>query len=192
MASKLLSGQGFKEVYNLEGGIYAWNGLTAKGPKEFHLKLIKKDASPEQMILLAYEMEEALRQFYLEAQKTITDQELAETFSRLAAAEEQHKKSILDMCLKIGVITASAKNTPVEIMEGGFDTNEFFRQNQEPLKTLTGTLALSMMVETQLLDLYLWLAQEVRDKTVQEFLLALGDIEKEHLKSLAQLFEKKR
>ncbi len=191
MASKLLSGQGFKEVYNLEGGISAWNGLFAKGPKEFHFKFIKKDASPEQMILLAYEMEEALRQFYLEAQKTITDQELAKTFSKLAAVEEQHKKSILDMCLKIGVITASTKNTPVEIMEGGFETNEFFRQNQETLKTITGTLSLSMMVETQSLDLYLRLAQEVRDKTVQEFLLALGDIEKEHLKSLAKLFEKK-
>ena len=40
MAAQLLSGQGFKEVYNLKGGIKAWNGMKAVGPAELGMALI--------------------------------------------------------------------------------------------------------------------------------------------------------
>jgi rubrerythrin len=192
VASKLLSGQGFKEVYNLEGGISDWNGLTAASPKEFHLKFLDKGARPEKMILLAYQMEDALRQFYVEAQKKSPDKELAAAFANLAAVEEQHKQDIIDICSRISIIAPREQDAPPRIMEGGLDTMSFFRQNDDFLKTSTGALSLAMMVETQSLDLYLRLAQEVTDKTAKQFLLNMGDREKEHLRTLAVLFVQKR
>ena len=64
MAAQLLSGQGFREVYNLKGGIKAWQGVKAVGPVELNLDLIRGDESPGEIIILAYGMEEALRRFY--------------------------------------------------------------------------------------------------------------------------------
>ena len=64
MAARLLSGQGFREVYNLKGGIKAWQGVKAVGPVELNLDLIRGDESPGELIVLAYGMEEALRRFY--------------------------------------------------------------------------------------------------------------------------------
>ena len=196
VACKLLSGQGFKLVYNLAGGISAWNGLTAAGPQELHLAFLKEGAGAERMILLAYRMEDALRLFYLEAQTKTRDRELVTVFSNMASVEEKHKHSIIEICIKMGLIsardvpdiTSARMNT---IIEGGFDTDEFFRQNEEHLKTIRGSLALAMMVETQSLDLYLRLAGAVSDNTAKEFLLTMADMEKEHLSYMAKLFEKK-
>ena len=56
MAAQLLSGQGFREVYNLKGGIKAWQGAKAFGPVELNLDLIRGDESPLEIISLAYGM----------------------------------------------------------------------------------------------------------------------------------------
>jgi rhodanese-related sulfurtransferase len=45
-AAQLLAGLGFKEVYNLQGGIKAWQGLKASGPKELNLDLVRGDETP--------------------------------------------------------------------------------------------------------------------------------------------------
>ncbi|MBW2443850.1 MAG: rhodanese-like domain-containing protein, partial [Deltaproteobacteria bacterium] len=45
-AAQLLSGLGFDEIYNLEGGIMGWQGLKALGPKELNLDLVHGDETP--------------------------------------------------------------------------------------------------------------------------------------------------
>ena len=64
VAAQFLAGQGFQEVYNLKGGIKAWQGLKAKGPVELNLDLIRGDESQEEMVVIAYGLEKTLKEFY--------------------------------------------------------------------------------------------------------------------------------
>jgi len=57
-AAQLLAGKGFKDVYNLQGGIQAWEGLTAFGPAEIGMALLRGDETSKEIIVLAYGMEE--------------------------------------------------------------------------------------------------------------------------------------
>ena len=72
VAAQMLSGWGFKEVYNLAGGIKAFNGPKATGPVELNLDLVKGDESPAAIIILAYGMEKALQLFYETLKAAIT------------------------------------------------------------------------------------------------------------------------
>jgi hypothetical protein len=56
-AAQILTGKGFKTVYNLKGGIKAWNGHSAAGPAEMGMMLLKGDERPAEIIILAYGME---------------------------------------------------------------------------------------------------------------------------------------
>ena len=60
VAAQMLSGWGFKEVYNLAGGIKAFYGPKATGPRELNLDLVRGDETPAEIITLAYGMEKAL------------------------------------------------------------------------------------------------------------------------------------
>ncbi len=85
-------GRGFKEVYNLKGGIKAWQGVKAVGPVELNLDLIRGDESPGELIVLAYGMEEALRRFYSSFGQRQPEGRLKDLFRLLAAAEEKHQE----------------------------------------------------------------------------------------------------
>ncbi len=102
MAAQLLSGQGFKEVYNLKGGIQAWQGVKAVGPVELNLDLIRGDESPGEMITLVYGMEEALRRYYLYFSKQRTDSPVRDLFHTLAAVEEKHQALLQKAWLGLG------------------------------------------------------------------------------------------
>ena len=95
MAAQLLSGQGFREVYNLKGGIKAWQGAKAVGPVELNLDLIRGDESPGEIISLAYGMEEALRRFYLYFGQQRPTRSFETCLSSLALpVEEKHQESL--------------------------------------------------------------------------------------------------
>ena len=42
----MLSGLGFKEVYNLKGGMMGWEGLQTSGPAELNMDLVRGDETP--------------------------------------------------------------------------------------------------------------------------------------------------
>ena len=75
VASQFLVGQGFKEVYCLKGGIFAWNGGMAAGTIESGMDFLKGDESAEEIIILAYGMEDGLGSFYKAMAKEHKDEE---------------------------------------------------------------------------------------------------------------------
>ncbi|MBI5585857.1 MAG: hypothetical protein HY892_18760 [Deltaproteobacteria bacterium] len=195
MAAQLLAGQGFKEVYNLKGGIRAWQGVLAVGPVELNLDLIRGDETPGEMITLAYGMEEALRRFYLHFGQQQAGGGLQALFQILAGAEEKHQGRLRDTYRGLGpspgeveqlVATASA-----QVLEGGFKFEEFIQANEPRLKTEAEILELALMLETQALDLYLRFAVKVGAGETQKILYRLGDEEKAHLAALDRRLDKK-
>ncbi len=190
-AAQLLAGQGFKEVYNLKGGIKAWNGVRAEGPVAFGSEISAlKDMSPEAVVNFAIGMERALAEFYVLAARKNEGTDVADLFHRLAGFEEKHQQKLLEL-----VQTLQGENQPLlqknhaSLMEGGFDAGDFMEKNRSHMKTTADVLSLAMMLESQGLDLYIRLGSYVEDEKSQKVLLGIADDEKAHLSALGEMVE---
>ena len=192
-AAQLLSGLDFNEIYNLKGGIKAWQGGTAEGPQELNLDLVRGDETPSEMIALAYGMEMGLGAFYQNLIESTQDADLKALFSKLAEIEGHHKKRLFDLLTEIDPPGQSIENYEAEIkpgiLEGGFKLDDFMQKNESYLQTVSDVLALAMMLETQALDLYLRFADKSTESGSQQVLFKLADEEKSHMEALGQLIE---
>jgi sulfur-carrier protein adenylyltransferase/sulfurtransferase len=193
VAAQFLSGQGFREVYNLKGGIKAWQGRKAFGPVELNLDLIRGDESPGEMIVLAYGMEGALARFYSTFGQGQPEGRLEDLFRLLAAAEKKHQELLEKAYQRLASSPGEAEPLPsapsAPVLEGGFQFEEFLRENELRLNTETDLLELSLMLETQALDLYLRFAAKIADRETKNVLYRLGDEEKAHLAALGRLLD---
>ncbi len=190
-AAQLLSGQGFKEVYNLKGGIKAWNGVTAEGPVSFGSEISSvKDMSPRQVVKFAAGMEKALAEFYVLAARKSEKKEVTDLFHRLAGFEEKHQQKLLELYQTLqGEEPPSLESGGSPLMEGGFDPVDFMEKNRSLMETTADVLSLSMMLESQGLDLYLRLGSYVEDSKSRLVLLSIADDEKAHLSALGEMVE---
>ncbi len=186
-----MAGHGFTKVYNLSGGISAWEGETAQGPLGLHLDLVRGDEPPGEIIKLAYAMEQGLGGFYTKIKGIVQDPELSNLLGTLISAEEKHKQYLLTTFHQIeaGEIDREAFEAGLsqKIMEGGFEGEELFEKNRQFLETISGLLDLAMMLETQALDLYLRFVGKIESSEAKDVLYRIADEEKAHLQSLGKL-----
>ena len=191
----MLAGKGFKKVYNLSGGIKAWQGLKAAGPVDMGLSPLRGDESPIEIIVLAYGMEKGLGDFYREMAGKTDDEEVIKVFKLLADVEEKHKERLLNLYLQLDENTPDKESFEVKtgkgLLEGGFTTDEFIEKNSKVMESINGVLDIAMMLETQSLDLYLRYSQKIGDEKAKTVLFDLADEEKVHLVSLGDLIGKK-
>jgi len=187
----LLLGNGFAEVYNLEGGIRAWNGAKAVGPRELHMEHIRGDEEPQEILRLAFGMEMALGRFYSAMRDSTDHDEGARLFSQLAQMEERHKGRILELYRDTVPVplehAAFEAEATTDLMEGGFELDRFMADNKDHLATIPDILNVAMMVETQALDLYMRFAQASGNERTQTVLFSIADEEKTHLSVLGTL-----
>jgi rubrerythrin len=193
VAAQLLSGQGFKEVYNLKGGIKGWEGLTAEGPAEEGMALISGDDPPSRIIAVAYAMEEGLRRFYEKRGSEMTDPEAGSLFGKLASVEAIHKRKLLDLLTRLegrDIAPSELEKEDMDrVLEGGIEPEDLLGRHPSDLTRREAILTLAMMVEAQGLDLYLRYAVRVKDTDARDVLHQLAEEEKGHLSSLGALME---
>ncbi|MGC1403798.1 MAG: hypothetical protein WA974_12820 [Thermodesulfobacteriota bacterium] len=195
MAAQFLTGQGFKEVYSLKGGIMAWQGLKAVGPVELNLDLIREDESPAEMVEIALGMEKALQNFYGTVSHGMDDQEVLSLLKKLEDIEARHGQMLL---AEYGKLTGRDPeslqllvNHLPQILEGGFKFSEFLSKNRAAMQTIAGVLDTAMILETQALDLYLRFTFKTTEESTKEILHLIAEEEKVHLSALGQLLEGK-
>lgn len=191
----MLSGLGFKEVYNLKGGMMAWDGLQATGPQELNMDMVRGDESPAEMVRLSYSLENGLQRFYRNIQKRTKIEAIENLFMKLAQIEENHKKRLRDLYGTIELSGKDLENLGSDAgegkMEGGFNIDAFTQQNEPFLDTPHRVIDLAMMLETQALDLYLRFSQKTENRDTKAVLFKLADEEKAHLALLGDWLEKK-
>lgn len=191
---QLLAGKGFKEVYNMKGGISAWNGMEANGPVETGMTLLKGDETIEEILILAYGMEDGLSVFYEKVTEIIDDRDVIDLLATLSGFEQIHKKKLFSLYQRLDNSIHDEKSfkslTDSEVMESGFTVDEFIEKSRPIMDTAAGILDIAMMLETQALDLYLRYSQKVTDPEGKKILLNIADEEKAHLKALGKLMEK--
>jgi len=193
-AANLINGQGFKKVYNMLGGLMAWKNEYAVGPRSLGMTQFSGKESPIEILGLAYAMESNLGAFYTEM-GSMKNQELADAFTQLVKFENGHKLKVFNLARERD---SSIKNredmerwSSIPALEGGMTAEEFMEGNKEYLKTPKGALEAAMMFEAQALDLYMRFALKAEGGASIELLHTLAQEEKNHLKLLGKLMDRK-
>lgn len=194
VAAQMLNGYGFKEVYNLTGGIKGWHGHKATGPEGLNLDLVRGDETPTEIAALAIGMEESLKRFYETLLGKAQDSDVNQLFKKMVEVSNLHSRKFEDFYRQIepGKDVAALRATvQTDIMEGGYKVEDFMAKNEPHMQTLTGALDIAMMLETQALDLYGRFAEKAESAATKSFLLQVAQEEKVHLNMLGQLLEEK-
>ncbi|BBD07936.1 sulfurtransferase [Desulfovibrio ferrophilus] len=195
-AASLLKGQDYPVVYNIMGGVDAWQGGSAVGPATAGLAAIPADASIEDIIAVACRMEVNLGKFYEAQAEQAEDSETAATLKKLAGFEDKHKNWLLIIYRQLtgqeldGTFLTDSLADGDQPLEGGLTAEEFMELNQPWLDEPVSVVETGMMFETQALDLYMRYANKVEDKESRDLLQKLAQEEKAHLKALGTLLKR--
>ncbi|HSM89833.1 MAG TPA: rhodanese-like domain-containing protein [Desulfobacterales bacterium] len=193
VASQVLAGKGFKEVFNLSGGIKAWNSGKAVGPEDLGLDLFTGKESPEETLVVAYGLEEGLRRFYESMAPRVTSENARKLFARLSTIEVKHQDRIFSEYLRATGAEVSredfAKKTFSPAMEGGLTTEDYIQRYQPNIENPAEVISLAMAIEGQALDLYQRAADRAKTGQSRDSLMQIAGEERSHLEQLGKLFQ---
>jgi sulfur-carrier protein adenylyltransferase/sulfurtransferase len=192
-AAALLLTEGFTSVFSLDGGIMAWNGQVAAGDYRVGMYLLEGRKTEEELISLAWSLEEGSRMFYEKAEEMTSDQEAKDIFRNLAKAEEKHKSNIRE-AYKMIAGKDFREDFPDDgslkgIMEGGVQVEDIIGFLRGKDRTVRDSVEVSMELETNALDLYIKMLREIEDKNSQRIFASLIEEERHHLSMLGELLE---
>lgn len=193
VAAQMLSGGGFKNVYNLSGGIKAWNGNTALGPVDQGLQLFSGKESVEEVLTVAFSLEKGLMHFYQQMHTRMTVKSVQDLFHQLVSIEINHQNRLLREYNRItgkNFTNLTFDSEIVSVMEGGLSTEEYLQRFNADPDSPSEVVGLAMSIEAQALDLYHRAAENARDHACRNVLRQIAVEEQEHLKLLGELFEK--
>lgn len=182
----------------MDGGMRSWKGLVADGPPESGMAFFPAGATPEEMIGLAWVMEEGSRKFYAAIPGLTPDPDMKELFETLVNAEEHHKETLVKLYRELSGQEAGQSfpgsvlsgGVPDDVMEGGMRVSEGLQWVRD--KESSSILELSVSLETHAHDLYLKMFQRMQDDSeARKIFHALAEEEKSHLARLTALLEER-
>lgn len=180
----------------MEGGIIAWNGLVAEGTPDAGMAYFSGADKPEELITLAWIMEDGSRRFYHGVSETVDDDESASLFKTLTKAEDHHKEALVKLYSElVGTDFAGTHESIVsvsdgsDIMEGGMKVTEALSWSEN--KDARDILDLAMSLEINAYDLYILLVKRMGDDNSKKVFHVLAEEEKQHLDRLSKVLENK-
>lgn len=206
--ANMLAGAGFADVLSMKGGMSAWEGAQAMGPRDLGLDSLLGAATPLEALARAWGMELALEGFYHALAGRAPDEEMKEIFTRLAGFEVRHRAAILNSARKQpgfadeasfetlargGVQAGPPEGGPLEggPLEGGVDAEEYLGLMSDP-SDLGEALELAMAIEAQALDLYTRRAAQAEGVELRDTFRLLASEEKAHLQMLGKFVSRRR
>ena len=189
----MLSGKGFQKVFNVSGGIKAWQAKTAIGPQDLGLDLFTGKEEPLDVLKVAYSLEQGLREFYLQMEKEAENPKIEDLFAKLSEIEVKHQMSIYIAYNDISTEEVSKdefeKMVEIKALEGGLSTKEYLELFGSDLDSETQVISLAMSIEAQALDLYQRLSLKVENRQARDIINKIAKEEKAHLASLGKLMD---
>lgn len=171
----------------------AWDGFSATGGPDAGMARFPEGAPMEELISLAWSLEEGSRRFYTELQALLTDRDAVELFQDLVVAEELHQTMLAELHRKLTNRPAGASlagsGASEDVMEGGVSISDSLDWVRG--KKLTDVLELAISLETNSYDLYIKMGRRGPDAKARELFSLLAAAEKEHLEHLAGLLDRK-
>lgn len=184
-ACQLLLAQGFKDVYNMSGGIGAWQGERAGGGELQGLEFFMEREFGD-VFQMAYAMEEGLRQLYLALVNRAADEHTRKLLERLAVFEEGHKAKLAARFAPQGFDESGEPG----VVEGGITPQQILSHFDSQIATMQDILQLGIMLEAQALDLYTRLARKSEDGKSRDLFEFLAKEEAMHLSYLTDELDK--
>ena len=180
-------------MYNISGGIKAWQGKTAVGPQTLGMDLFDGTESPKDFLKVAYSLEQGLCRFYLDmADKALTPAVL-ELFKKLAAIEVKHQDAVFYAYVRMAdaAVFREQFDTMVEksAVEGGMTTDQYLDLFDPDLSVEKEVISLAMSIEAQALDLYQRVGARMKNTDSAAILQGIADEEKQHLERLGKLMD---
>jgi rubrerythrin len=191
-----LLGTGLKNVYSLEGGLRAWKGMVAHGLPEAGMAFFSPAANGEEVVGLAWALEEGSKLFYQGISEHFADDpEAQKMFEWLVAAELSHEKHLLETYegitgMQPDFVKLRAKfsdSISGTVMEGGIPVKDALEWAKD--KGVTDSLELAMSMEVNAYDLYIKMSRAIEDKQAQQIFEKLSEEEQIHLEKLADLLD---
>ena len=177
-----------KKIYNLMGGIMAWNGKTlADSPR---VKLFDGIEAPAELLMKAMDLEKGALRFYAHVIERYAGQPFVHIITPLVKAERIHAQSIYRCWEKI---TESPRpfdelfeDLEGDILEGGEGLESVIKrfETMEDNPCL-GLIELALEIEYSAYDLYRTMADQTEDDTARRAFLAIAQVEKSHMHLLA-------
>jgi rubrerythrin len=182
----------------MDGGIQAWKGLVAGGPPEAGMAYFSGKERPEELIALAWSLEEGSRRFYARIATALVEKDAADLFEGLVRAEDHHKAALVGVYREVsGDLPASsipatffAGSAPGEVMEGGIAVGKALDWTKG--KGVNDILDLAIALESHAYDLYVKMERAMTGEGAKRIFQVLATEEKVHLERMVAMLEKRR
>jgi rubrerythrin len=194
----MMRNAGLTNMFSMHGGMKAWKGFVAGGPPDAGMAYFPSASRPEELIALAWSLEEGSRRFYGALAGSLQDQEAIAFFQELAGAEAGHEATLLSLYQEVigDRLVAKIPDTlfsgivPGEVMEGGMRVEQALEWTTG--RGINDILDLSMALESYSYDLYLKMERTLTDGNARRVFLVLAGEEAKHLERMAALIEKRQ
>ena len=179
----------------MRGGINAWHGRRATGAPDTGMAYLDQAKKPEELIALAWMLEEGSRRFYEEMGSKEKSPEEVALFRELQVDEEKHKSSLLKVYQGLfgkdpdpGFLRSLVSpESGDDYLEGGIRLKDALEWSRG--KDLKRILEFSISLEVNAVDLYIKMERRVKGKEAKEVFLVLSNQEKSHLQRLSTALE---
>ena len=181
----LLSGLGFKYVYNMEGGILGWPYKTIGGTPAADATLIPTTSGLRDVLLVAIELERGSRDFYIAAADEISSSELKAILQGLAEVEERHMERLYTKAANLLDDPQFPKiedlqQKGAQYIEGGIEVSIALDKVEEQLFDELSALEIALEKEYRSYDFYRRTSVIIGSPDTRELLLELAAEERNH------------
>jgi rhodanese-related sulfurtransferase/rubrerythrin len=191
----ILNGAGIEDVYNMEGGMLAYNGLVAAGPPEAGVFCFPENLTPEELMAMAWYIEDGSQSFLRSIKESAQDPELENVLTDLTAHKIDHKESLSKLYQNISGQLAGEDfptnvlhKPPQNVMAGCVSVPEAVNWSKD--KAISEIIDLLMALEANTFDLYLKLGRQVESERARSVFMKLSEEESRHLEKIASILEK--
>ena len=183
------SGTSLQKIYNLGGGIMAWDGKTLSDfPR---VQTFTDFESPADMLLKSMDLEKGALRFYQYVLQIFADQSFVKTIKPLVDAEEAHARRIYRFWRSITEnpppFDELFANLAGDILEGGENLPDAISKVEGIEENFClNLLELALEIEFSAYDVYRSMANMSRGDDAKNVFLSIAQMEKDHMQLLAE------
>jgi rhodanese-related sulfurtransferase/rubrerythrin len=176
-----------KAIYNLDGGIMAWEGTTV--PDYPRVQIFDESKNLSELLLTAMDLEKGALRFYKYVEEQFVSEPFSKTFGELSSAEIAHARAVYRYWKTTQddppAFETVFENLKGEILEGGENLIDILqRVSVIEGKTCLHLIELALHVENSAFDLYRTMAEQTESKEARDAFLSIAEAEKTHMKKL--------
>lgn len=180
-----------RPIYNLAGGMLAWEGATVTDQPEV---VLFDGQSEVEMLYTAMNLEKGAFRFYSHVASAYGAHDWSEIFGHLGKVETAHARIVYGYWKRTveqpESFEAVFERLSGEVLEGGqpLETALSTLREQTGL-TCMGLVEMAMKMEYRAFDLYRTMADQAEDSEARKAFLSISQAEKGHMKALVGAIE---